>query len=271
MNNAAFYSDLAMERRRADTSLSGVEYKEMPASVGKWEKIRITSEDGAHSIGRPMGSYNTLSLSRMDLLEPEEIEDAADEVARGLCELCSALSVAPAKILAVGLGNSRLTPDALGTKSMETVRATMQIKSFDEDMFDGLFCSEIAVLCPSVSAVSGMESADTVSAVARAIKPDLIIAVDAIASSSADRLGSSIQLSDTGIFPGGGVGNSRKEITENTVGVPVIAIGVPTVINSKILSENIREGMFVIPKEIDAICDNAARIIGEGINQAFGI
>ncbi len=271
MENAYFYSDLALERRRADITSGGVEYRKQPASVGEWEKIRITNEDGAHSIGRPIGNYNTLSLPRIDMLDDEEAEDAQDEIARGLCELCSLMAVAPRRILAVGLGNRSLTPDALGSMTAENIRATMHIKNFDEDIFDELFCSEIAVLCPSVSGVSGMESADVVKAVAGAIKPDLIIVIDAIAASSEARLGSSIQLSDTGIFPGGGVGNRQKGITESSAGAPVIAIGMPTVINSKLLSENISKGMFVIPREIDAICQNAAKIIGGAINQAFGI
>ena len=141
-------------------------------------------------------------------------------------------------------------------------------------MFDALECSEIAVLCPGVTAESGLEATEVVRGVCRRIMPDVVIAVDAIATRSVERLGSTVQISDTGLFPGSGVGNSRAAMTEDTLGIPIIAVGVPTVIDSRIFGNDVMldgEAMLVAPKEIDEITTVAARIVGGAINQAFGI
>lgn len=269
-----FDSDLACERRRADTSISGVDYRKEITACGVWERIGITSDEGARSIGRPCGHYDTLTLERMDLMDGG-IADAADEIAVELCRLVDGLGVSPERLLVVGLGNGELTPDSIGPKTADGINATLHIKEADAACFSALECSAIAVLCPGVSSKSGMDAAKTVSAVCRAIHPDAVIAIDALSARSPARLGRTIQLSDTGIFPGSGIGNPRGAITKETVGAPVIAIGVPTVIDARRLSgdecEFSGEAMFVSPKEINGIVNAAARIISGGINQAFGI
>ncbi len=274
----SMYTDLAIERRRADTSVRGVEYTSSECDGGVWECVRIFSEEGARSIGRPCGNYDTLNTGRMDLLGEDEIGDATEAVSRKLCETVDNSGAFPERILVVGLGNRNLTPDSVGPKSAAKVKPTMHIKEFDEETFESLDCSEIAVLCPGVSSETGMESAEVIRGVCRRILPDVIIAVDSIATCSAERLGTTVQISDTGIFPGSGVGNSRTALNEDTLGIPIISIGVPTVIDSRIfaMGENenkIPEGeaMLVSPKEIDEITDAAARLIGGAINQAFGI
>ena len=275
LNFADFDSDLACERRRADTSLSGVDYRKEITSGGVWERISITSEDGARSIGRPCGKYDTLTLERMDLMDVGGLADATEEVARELCLLADGLGVTPERLLVLGLGNRELTPDSVGPKSAEAVNATLHISEADAAYFSALECSAIAVLCPGVSAESGMDASKTTAAVCRAIRPDAIIAIDALSARSPARLGRTVQLSNTGIFPGSGIGNPRSAITKETVGVPVIAIGVPTVIDARLLSgeryDLSGEAMFVSPKEINGIVRAAARIISGGINQAFGI
>ena len=275
LNFSDFGSDLACERRRADTSLAGVDYRKEITASGVWERIRITSEQGAQSIGRPCGQYNTLTLERMDLMDGVGIADATEEIAGELCRLTEGLGVSPEKLLVVGLGNRELTPDSVGTKSAEAVNATLHIKEADAACFSALECSAIAVLCPGVSAESGMDAAKTTAAIRQAIRPDVIIAIDALSARSPARLGRTVQLSDTGIFPGSGIGNPRGAITKETVGAPVIAIGVPTVIDARLLSGDkcdlSGETMFVSPKEINGIVRAAARIISGGINQAFGI
>ncbi|MBE6644353.1 MAG: GPR endopeptidase [Ruminococcaceae bacterium] len=273
------YTDLAVERRRADTNIRGVEYTSCECAVGIWERIRIISEEGARSINRPIGRYDTLNLGRMDLLSDEEILDAGEEIAKKLCETVDGTSASPERILVVGLGNRNLTPDSIGPKTAAQVKPTLHIKEFDEDMFDSLECSEIAVLCPGVTAESGMEASEVIRGVCRRLLPDVIIAVDAIATCSKERLGTTVQISDTGLFPGSGVGNYRNALTEESIGIPIIAIGVPTVIDSRIFSlgdsdEKVpysEESMLVSPKEIDEITNVAAEIIGGAINQAFGI
>ena len=276
-SNYKIDSDLALERRRADTDASGIDYREVKADIGKWEKISISSELGARSIGRPMGYYDTLTLPRMDTLSPDEIDDAKNEVAKELCQLFDAERIFPERLLVVGLGNARLTPDAVGPESAERTEATMHIRLADDKMFEALDCSEIAVIVPGVAAKSGLDALDVVGGVCDRITPDAVIAIDSIASRSPKRLGTTIQISSTGILPGAGLGNPRRPIDEKTVGAPVIAIGVPTVINSRLLngSENQESDrlsdMFVSPKEINDIVKNAAEIISGGINQAFGI
>lgn len=268
-------SDLACERRKADVSSNGVEYSKHFSVGGIWERIKITNEEGARSIGRPIGNYDTLTVDRMDLLDSEAITDAADEVAKELCLLLDELGVEPRRLLVVGLGNSELTPDAIGPRCADLVSATMHIKEHDAAMFRSLDCAEIAVVKPGVTSESGLDAASCVRSICELINPTALLAIDALASSSAQRLGRTIQFSNTGIFPGSGIGNPRGEITKKTVGAPVIAIGVPTVIDARILAgkEDLLcgETMFVSPKEINGIVKAAARIVADGINQAFGI
>ncbi|MBO7304717.1 MAG: GPR endopeptidase [Clostridia bacterium] len=272
------YTDLAVERRRADLSVSGVHYTSAESDGGLWECVEITTAEGAKSIGRPIGRYDTLNTGRMDLLCEAGIYDATEEVAKKLCEMVEKSDAVPERILVVGLGNRELTPDSVGARAAESVRPTMHIKAFDENTFYSLDCSEIAVIKPGVTADSGIETAEIVRGVCRKIMPDLVIAVDSVATASEERLGSSIQICDTGIHPGGGIGNLRSAITREALGIPVIAIGVPTVIDSRVFAIKKgadapfgSEGMMVAPKEIDDIVRVAARVIGDGINQAFGI
>ena len=275
LNSDGGVSDLACERGRADTSLPGVMRSVELCGKFNWERIRICSSEGAESIGRPIGNYDTLTLPRMDELDEEDVEDAANEVAKELCTVLDRLDVCPARLLVVGLGNRELTPDSVGPKVAARINATMHISNYDCGIFTEMECSEIAVISPGVSAQSGMDSTDLITAVCDRIMPDAVIAIDALASKSASRLGTTIQISDTGIFPGSGIGSRQKALTEGAIGIPVIAIGVPTVINARVVTEGYESdtyrSMFVSPKEIDGITDSSSKIIALGINQAFGI
>ena len=278
------YTDLAIERRRVDLSLPGVEYNREIGILGVWERIKITSEEGARSIKRPMGIYDTLQTSRMDLLDRESIEDAKDEIARELCYLCDIEDVFPEKVLIVGLGNSKLTPDSVGSLSASKIKPTMHIKEFDQEFFESLECSELAVIKPGVASETGYDSIISIRGLCSEIKPDLIIAIDSLASRSSERLGTTIQISNTGIQPGSGIGNARFALDKSSLGAPVISIGVPTIIDSRLFSDGRKSsnkltdlladnvsGMFVSPKEINDIVDSASEIIAGGINQAFGL
>ena len=273
-----FDSDLAMERRRASTYVEGVDYKRDVCMGGVWERLKITSEAGEKNVGRPIGLYDTLTLPRMDTIMPDDIEDAKDEIARELCRMCDLCDISPERILVVGLGNRELTPDAIGPSSADEVDATMHMKEENPEMFEALGCSEICVLCPDVTSNSGIQSAEIVKSVADAVKPTVVFAIDSLASRSEERLGNTIQVSNTGIIPGTGVGHRGIKIDKELLGVPVIAIGIPTVISTASLSkgmtsnsENESGGYFVSPKGINRIVKNGAKIIGGGINQAFGI
>ena len=276
---SASCSDLAAERRRADTKIAGIEYRRDRADIGSWERLRIRSEAGAKSIGRPMGIYDTINLPRLCDLDIDEIDDARNEVAKELCRICDADGITPEKILVVGLGNRELTPDAVGPLSADKTRATLHIKAEDEHLFYSLECSEIAVLKPGVTSDSGLDTSRVVRGVCEILHPDVVIAIDALAAGSPARLGNTIQICDTGIHPGSGIGNSRAALGKQELGVPVIAIGVPTVINSRIFvvengearASDRSEEMFLAPQLVGQIVKNAAEIIGGGINQAFGL
>lgn len=268
------YTDLAAERRRADLEIPGVEYHKENCRVGYWERIRISSKKGAESIGRPMGMYDTLQMKRADMLDTDEIEDAKNEIASGICRMLDRSEIFPGRILICGLGNRYLTPDSIGEMTAREVKPTIHIKEHDQRLFQRLSCAEIAVIAPGVAATSGLDAAVIVRGVCDLIKPDAVIAIDALAARDARRLGSTVQICNTGISPGSGIGNPRLAIGIETVGVPVIAIGVPTVIDTRVLcrdSECPTEPMFVSPKEINEIASFASRIIGGGINRALGI
>lgn len=270
-----FNSDLAVERRRADISCPGIEYERYGCVVGEWEKIRVTSEEAEAEIGRPRGRYDTLVIADMASLDYVDIEDAADEVSKELLSLCDTNHISPHRVLVVGLGNADLTPDAVGPRCAARVAPTLQIAKEDKEMFEALGCSEIAVLNPGVRARNGLSSADIIGGVCERICPSLVIAIDSLAARSPKRLGTTIQFSDTGIHPGSGVGSHERAIDECLTGTPVIAIGVPTVIDSRLLVEGEPGGptanMMVCPKDIDTLINNSARIISGGINMAFGI
>ena len=270
-----FNSDLAVERRRANTECAGIEYTVEAGAIGEWERIRVLDDSASEEIGRPRGHYDTLAIPEMSELDAIDIEDAADEVSRELSRLCDVNRISPYRVLVVGLGNSELTPDALGARTAERIEATLHIAKTDREAFEALGCSEIAVLSPGVKSGSGLDAADTVGGVCERICPSLVLAIDSLAARSPRRLGRTIQFSDTGIHPGSGIASHTAAIDEDLTGAPVIAIGVPTVIDSRLLVEGEPGGavanMLVCPKDIDTLVDNSAKIIALGINRAFGV
>ncbi len=267
-----YYTDLASERRRADLECDGIEYEKKETLIGAWERVRITSEEGERSIMRPMGVYDTLTTERLDRLCEDELYDAKEELSRRLCELLDECGIFPGRILVAGFGNKRLTPDSVGPKSAELVKPTLHISEYEPELFDELDCSEIAVFCPTVPAITGLDSSDSVRSLCERLMPDVVFAIDSIMTKSTERLGSCFQLSTTGLFPGG-VGNLHSPITKASMGSPVISIGVPTVIDVRAVCPEGFKGapLFISPREIDEITDNAAYVIGGAINQAFGL
>ena len=268
------YTDLALERHRADTTLPGVEYSKSEASTSAVERIKISSKAGAESIGRPMGIYDTLSTKRLDLLDSTEIMDLTDRVSAMLGAILEESDIFPGRILVAGLGNPNLTPDALGCHSAMAVKPTSHIKDMDKRLFRKLGCAEISVIIPGVMAISGMDATVTMKGVCDLIQPDTVIAIDSLCTRSAKRLGNTIQISNSGISPGSGIGNPRLAVSRESIGVPVISVGIPTVIDSRVLSgddASVSEPMLVCPKEINEIVSVGAEIIGKAINQAFGI
>lgn len=281
-------SDLAAERRRADTGVGGIDFTKEARTGCEWERIRVYSEEGEESIGRPRGYYSTLNLRRMDMLSEEAITDAGSEIASELCRMVERLGISPCRILVAGLGNRKLTADAVGPRCAEYVRATMHIRKLDPATFEAYDCSEISVLAPGVTGDTGIEPGEIVRGMCERLRPELVIAIDSLCSASCERVGTTVQICDTGIFPGSGIGASRQAINRVSVGVPVIAIGVPTVIDSRVyvlekaekyapecvpaleVALSSEDALFVSPRDIEIMVDSAARIVASGINQAFG-
>lgn len=271
------YTDLACERRRADEKCPEILFRQEKFSCGKWEKIEVTGEVGASQLGRPIGFYDTMITDRLDLLDLASIDLIKDALADEIYGMMKKMGASRERILIVGLGNASLTPDSLGALTADSVKATMHIKKIDEETFRALGCSEIAVIKPGVGCQSGLDAAKTVSGVCRVIEPSAVIAIDALAARSPERLGTTVQLASCGITPGGGLGNARGAINEDSVGAPVISIGIPTVMDAQLFigedirREKSRSAMFISPKEIDEIVSVGAEIIADGINRALGI
>ena len=194
-------------------------------------------------------------------------------------------------VLIVGLGNRHMTPDAVGPLAADGVEATAHLRDLAPEIFNELNMRAVFVISPGVSGQTGMESAKLVRSAINTAKPDLAIVIDALAALSCDRLGTTIQITDTGISPGAGVGNHRANFNKDSLGIPIIAIGVPTVVNSSVLIEEalIKSGImleelpselsdvleqgrsfFVSGKDCDAVSKKSSELISAAINQAFG-
>lgn len=262
-------TDLALEA--AEVALTahakGVEQRRFLSHSFQIDEIRIRTAEAAEAVGKPVGRYLTMDVTRWR-------DRGADAVAGCVAALgdCLARLLAGRKTtgeaLVVGLGNRLVTPDAVGPRCTDHVIVTRHLLRHDPEQFAGFF--PVAALATGVLAATGVESGEVVAAVARQIRPGFVIAVDALAARNAQRLCNTIQLSDTGIIPGSGVGNARAALNEQTLGVPVFAVGVPTVVDGGSLTgEEALRGMFVTPKDVDALVGDLAKVIGYGINAAL--
>ena len=234
----------------------------------------------AEALDKPLGRYVTLEL---DALARRE-EDAFPRGVRALAAELSALPelVNSASYLVVGLGNREITPDAVGPRAAEHILATRHLK--DRLPQDFAAFRSVSSLSAGVLGTTGIESRDLVKAVAGAVRPDCVIVVDALASRSPERLCRTVQLSDTGIVPGSGVGNARCALDRESLGIPVIAVGVPTVVEAGTLAADLAArcgrdlegadfgeagGMIVTPRDIDQNVRDIAKLIGYALNLAL--
>ena len=234
----------------------------LPAGVrlatAKRGGVTITRvEIAREGLAKPRGRYVTLEMPSVSVLDERDaavIETCAAEL--------RALLPPEGPVLVLGIGNRRVTADALGPKTGDYVLATRHLGSSlkKEIGLEGL--KNVSYIGTGVLGETGIESAEIVKGVAQIIKPSCIIAVDALAASSASRLGTTLQFSGAGIVPGSGVGNHRFELSSATLGVPVISVGIPTVIGASLLSGREQDKMFVTPREIDAIIRRGAKLIG---------
>ncbi len=276
-------TDLALEsRERCEVDkeeVRGVAFEEWIDEKRKVTitKVKVETENGAKSLGKPIGTY--LTLEAPELLVPDE--GSHREVSEVLSEqLRDILKENVESVLIVGLGNREVTPDALGPEVIGNLYITRHIlKEYGEYAFPDKKVAAISGIVPGVMAQTGMESLEIIRGIIHETKPQLVIAIDALAARSVKRLGRTIQLSDTGINPGSGVGNHRKGLNEETLGVPVIAIGVPTVVDAATIVYDVCRdvdkipngiaGMFVTPKNIDETIKNLSYTISEALNMTF--
>jgi spore protease len=261
----------------------------------------IETENGARSMGRPRGNYITMEAAGLD----DEDESYHHLISRELAKILRNLDTGGKSALIVGLGNREVTSDSLGPKVADRLFITRHMmREFGADVF-GKTQRSISAIVPGVMGQTGMESSEIIRGILKETKPDLILAVDALAARSARRLNRTIQITDTGIHPGSGVGNHRHPLTQETCGVPVIAIGVPTVVHAativkdtmtNLLDALAAQGMtnsyhslneveqvelvrelltphlntlYVTGKDIDGSVNRLSATIAEGINLAF--
>lgn len=269
--------------------------------------VKITNEEASIKVGKPMGTYITLDIPEFTAYDGELMDDVSKTFGKILKNLIKMKSDKTA--LVVGLGNWKVTPDALGPKVSQGIMVTRHLKEVMPDAIDESV-SIVSTIAPGVLGVTGIETGEVIKSLVDKIKPDLVICIDALASRRIERVNRTIQISDTGISPGAGVGNHRMKLNEETLGVKVIAIGVPTVVDAATIANDtidlvlddlisqaeegkefynmlkkinreekaalIREvlnpyvgDLVVTPKEIDLMIDSLSKIISNGINIAL--
>lgn len=258
-------TDMAEELRRQHTEeIEGVLCEsEMLRGLSVFSVV-IKNDNAARKIGKPLGRYYTMKLPRWFDRGSEFFNDSVYAMSE-LIYRC--LPQEHENVLIAALGNPNITPDALGSAAADFILVTRHLKDTESEKFKG-FCS-LSLCRTGVLGTTGVESATQVSMYCKELHPDLVIVIDALAGAEADRLCHSIQVSDTGICPGSGVGNDRKEISFSTLNVPVISIGIPTVIDAGFFGGKDFSGMFVTPRDIDSLVHAGGRLIAYAINIAL--
>lgn len=228
-------SSEAKEQVQQQKAPPGVVLEDAGDNEVKITRVRITSPTGEASIGKPMGNYITLEIPDLKEDDPELNKKVMDAMSRELIPLLGLKE--KSTILIVGLGNWNVTPDALGPKVISSLMVTRHLLEYvPEHVDEGV--RPVCAISPGVLGITGIETGEIVKGVIDRVKPDVVIAIDALAARSMERVSTTIQIADTGIAPGGGVGNKRMELSKNTLGIPVIAIGVPTVVDAATLTND---------------------------------
>lgn len=260
-------TDMASEAHRdykKGKALPGVSAKEETLNGFPLYSVEIINEDGAQALRKPVGKYYTLEPVRFFERGSDSFAPAAQAVAQ-LIKNCSD-GLAPSSVLVAALGNPDITPDALGPLTASHLIVTRHLKHSGDPIFSSFH--SLALCRTGVLGTSGIESALHIKTLCALLKPELVIAVDALAGSDPDRLCRTIQVNSAGVAPGSGVGNDREELSLDYLGVPVVGIGVPTVIDSELFGSGSNTHMFVTPRNIDSLVRSAARLIGYGIDLA---
>ena len=233
-------TDLAIEAREIFGKGDQHDIPGVNVDVEKTEDITITrvkveEEVGARIMGKAKGNYITLEVPRLKDNDKDLQEDVSIALSKEIVKLIKLNN--KSVILVVGLGNWNITPDALGPKVVEHLLVTRHIKEYIPEQIDESVRSVCAV-APGVLGITGIETSEIISGIVDRVKPDLVIAIDALASRKLERVNTTIQIADTGINPGSGVGNNRKQLSKETLGIPVLAIGVPTVVDAATMAND---------------------------------
>lgn len=277
-------TDLALERHEMNKDSEGIEIKKEEHGGVRTTRVRVSEGAGERAVGKKAGTYITIEAQGLEY-STELYELTCRTLAQQLRTLADIND--DSVVLVIGLGNDRVTPDALGPDTVKQIMVTHHIKQHMPEYLDEGIRS-VCAAAPGVLGTTGIETSEIVKGIVNSVKPDVVIAVDALASRSLERIGCTIQISDTGIAPGAGVGNRRDGLTKETLGVKVIAVGVPTVTDAgtaalDVLSENgaevsdevqkkVYDGMGALvltPKNIDLIIEKASKTVANGINMAL--
>jgi len=280
-------TDLAVEARelwqesaRETTRLAGVKAAKTKREGYPLTRVQILDAQGAEALGKPVGDYLTIDYTAFWQRGPEFFERAV----RVLGAELRAMLPKEGSALVVGLGNRAMTPDSLGPETLSHLLVTRHLISSMPKQFAGF--RPVAAFGTGVLGTTGVESAEAVRGLMKTVEPDFIVAIDALASRRLNRVCNTVQLSDTGIIPGSGVGNHRAALNRRTVGVPVFVIGVPTVVDAGTLCADLLEesgitdfdekklrsrhkSMTVTPRDIDAQVRELAKVVGYGLNWAL--
>lgn len=308
-----FRTDLALERRDLYNKANNIE-KDIDGIEAEDEKVddnitisrvKVTNEKGEEAIGKKKGNYITIDVKNLKIANEEEIQKTSEIVTNELRKLINEHVQENGSVLIVGLGNIYVTPDSLGPKVINEIDITRHLLEYMPEVLDKN-TREVSAISPGVLGTTGIETMEILKGIIDNTKPQLVIIIDALASRNIERISSSVQIADTGIVPGAGVENARKELTENTLGVPVIAMGIPTVVEAatiaadsltlfinkaqengesndflnklqeedkyKIIKEILapEEYNFIVtPKEIDSLIEKMKDIVARGINFAI--
>ena len=307
-----FRTDLAFERtniyKKANKleEIDGIETEENDIDEDiKVSRVRIKNENGEEAIGKKKGVYVTIDLKKLKYADENLIQKSAEILSGELKELIDVHAQIKDDIMIVGLGNIYVTPDSLGPKVINEIDVTRHIIKYLPQYIDEN-TRPVSAISPGVLGTTGIETYEILKGIVDSVKPKLLIVIDALSSRSIERISSTIQISDSGIIPGAGVGNTRTEISESTIGIPVIALGIPTVVESAVLVndcldllieklqndaksnvflnqlkeqdnyESIKDvlnpqnyNMIVTPKEIDDLIENMKDVVARGINMSL--
>lgn len=278
-------TDLALEARESfegkDVEVRGVvieeeydEERDIRVTV-----VRVETENGAKAMGKPVGVYITLEAPKLSEADEGYHREVSEKLAEFLQELMG--TEEEKSVLVVGLGNREVTPDALGSEVVGNLQITRHVlREYGRAALGRERAHPVSGIVPGVMAQTGMETFEIIRGIIGETRPDVVVAVDALAARSTKRLNRTVQISDAGIHPGSGVGNHRVSLTKETLGVPIVAIGVPTVVDAATIVYDATgdgnaippglNGMFVTPKDIDETIKRLSFTISEALNIALG-